>query len=549
MNTADWLLDALAAEGVTHLFGNPGSTELPVVEAAARTSRPRFVLGLHEAAVMGMADGFAQASGGMSAVNVHVQPGIANAMSGLLNAVRARVPMLVTVGQQVTGLRDTGPFLGGDVLGPVRPWVRWACEADTPDDLPGLVHDAVVAATTPPCGPVVLSLPMDVMAAPAPAPYRPAGTAPPAPRPGREAMDEIAVAVREASAPVILAGDGVVHEGAVDRLVTLAERLDAPVWGEPMAGRAPMPWAHPNWRGLLPPFAAAIAPILASHDLVLAFGMPVFRLFGDSPGPALPDAVRLIHVDVDPAEVNRNHVARPGVVAAVGGVLDHLLRGIPDGPARPSASLTAESGAPARGARVSPEALADALARGVGADDVLVDESLTAGRPVRSRVRNRTAENWFAHRGSALGWGLPAAVGVRMAHPDRRVMALHGDGSLLFGVHALWTAANEGAGVAVVVGDNGGYEILRAGMRGAFGSDVAWTGLDIDRPALDLVGICRGFGADAGRLDRADDLDDAIADLWTRAERGPAVLVVPMEQTAEAVGYPIPPASERTSAP
>jgi thiamine pyrophosphate-dependent acetolactate synthase large subunit-like protein len=170
----------------------------------------------------------------------------------------------------------------------------------------------------------------------------------------------------------------------------------------------------------------------------------------------------------------------------------------------------------------------------------VVDEALTSTRALRGAIGPRTAATWMAHRGSALGWGLPAAVGARIADPSRRVLALQGDGSLLFGVSALWTAARQGTGgPALVVADNGGYEILRAGLEGLTGrAESAWPGLALGAP-LDLVAICRGFGATAERADRAEALDDALADLWSRAEDGPAVLVVAVEGRTPAVGYPV----------
>jgi thiamine pyrophosphate-dependent acetolactate synthase large subunit-like protein len=190
---------------------------------------------------------------------------------------------------------------------------------------------------------------------------------------------------------------------------------------------------------------------------------------------------------------------------------------------------------------VSPEALSRAVARAVGPDDLVVDEGLTATRALRGAIGPRTAATWMAHRGSALGWGLPAAVGARIADPSRRVLAVQGDGSLLFGVSALWTAAHEGAGgPALVVADNGGYEILRAGLEGLTGRpEGAWPGLALDGPRLDLAAICRGFGASAERAHRAEALDGALADLWRRAEEGPAALVVAVEGRTPAVGYPV----------
>jgi benzoylformate decarboxylase len=553
VNGADWLLDALAAEGVDILFGNPGSTELPITDALGRQDRVRYVLGLHEAAVLGMADGYAQQSGRLAAVNVHVQPGLANSLSGILNAARARVPVLVTVGQQVQEMLPGAPFLGGELVALARPVAKAAWEAHSPRELRDLTARAVRTAMEHPRGPVVLGIPLDVQVADAPRAHVPAPAVPPAP-PDAAALDRAAALLRAARSPIVLAGDGVADAGAGAGLAALAERLGAPIHNEPMAARVPLATDHHLWRGLLAPFAADIRRTLDGHDVVLALGMPVFRLFGTSPGPALPAGTRLVHLDVDPAEVGRSHPPEVGLVGDVAAGIEGLLRRLgpstAEGEDRRRAEIVRTAGlrraarariaAQAAGAGVTPAALCRAIAASVGPRDLVVDEALTAGRLLRAALGRRVPGTWLAHRGSALGWGLPAAVGAKLAEPRRRVMCVHGDGSLLFGVHALWTAAHEGLGLALVVADNAGYEILRAGLEGLTGrSEGAWPGLALTEPRIDHVAIARGFGATAERVDHPADLPAALHDLWRRAEDGPAVLAVGVTGRTPAVGYPL----------
>jgi benzoylformate decarboxylase len=553
VNGADWLLDALAAEGVDILFGNPGSTELPITDALGRQDRVHYVLGLHEAAVLGMADGYAQQSGRLAAVNVHVQPGLANSLSGILNAARARVPVLVTVGQQVQEMLPGAPFLGGELVALARPVAKAAWEARSPDELRDLMARAARTAMEHPRGPVVLAIPLDVQVAEAPPAHVPAPAAHPA-SPDAAALDRAAALLRAARSPIVLAGDGVADAGAGAGLAALAERLGAPIHNEPMAARVPLATDHHLWRGLLAPFAADIRRTLDGHDVVLALGMPVFRLFGTSPGPALPAGTRLVHLDVDPAEVGRSHPPEVGLVGDVAAGIEGLLRRLgpstAEGEDRRRAEIVRTAGlrraarariaAQAAGAEVTPAALCRAIAASVGPRDLVVDEALTAGRLLRAALGRRVPGTWLAHRGSALGWGLPAAVGAKLAEPRRRVMCVHGDGSLLFGVHALWTAAHEGLGLALVVADNAGYEILRAGLEGLTGrSEGAWPGLALTEPRIDYVAIARGFGATAERVDHPADLPAALHDLWRRAEDGPAVLAVGVTGRTPAVGYPL----------
>ncbi|HMM48042.1 MAG TPA: thiamine pyrophosphate-dependent enzyme [Miltoncostaeaceae bacterium] len=337
-----------------------------------------------------------------------------------------------------------------------------------------------------------------------------------------------------------------------------ADGLGAPLYGEPTAATVPLPTDHPLWRGQLPGFALEIRRRLSGHDLVLALGLPVFRLFGDSPGSALADDVRLIHVDVDPAEIGRSHRPAVGMVADPRAVAEGVLAalGEPDPAARErrgAAVAAAATGrrsvrahalraAAADSSRITPEAFCLAVADALAPRDLLVDEALTSTRSLRSLVARRTPATWLAHRGSALGWGLPAAVGAALADRRRRVMCLQGDGGLLFGIHALWTAAHHRARVALVVADNGGYEILRAGLEGLTGrAQDAWPGIAIADPRLDIAALCRGFGVDAQRVERRRELREAFVDLWQRTREGPAALIVSVGGRTAPVGYPLTP--------
>ncbi len=559
MTGSDALLDALVAQGVEVIFGNPGSTELPLMDSLARPGAPRFVLGLTEAAVMGMADGYAQSTGRLGVALVHVQPGMANAMSGVLNAARARVPLLVIVGQQLSAMLPGAPFLGGEIVAMARPIARFAEEVHDPSDLGGVLDRAMRSALGPPAGPAVLSVPLESQAGSS----RALPALPRAPRalppPDADAVATTATMLAGAHDPVILVGDAVAHAQAGDALARLATRLGAPMWGEPFGSRVAVPTGDPLWAGPMPRFAAGIREVLGGHDVALAIGMPVFRLFGWSPGPSLPPGVRLVHVDVDPDEIGRCHAPDVGMVADPVAAIDALLAAL--GPATPrdderrrraaAAVLTARANAVAAldaraaadGPAITGAALSRALGRRVQTADLVVDEGITSTRDLRTALGDRAPGSVLWHRGSALGWGLPAAVGASIGDPARRVVCAQGDGSLMFGVHALWTAAHDRCRLALVVGDNCGYEILRAGMEGLTGEvDGGWPGLAVADPALDIAAICRGFGASAARVSDPADLDAAVVDVLERAAHGPAVLVARVEGRTPPVGGPLGPA-------
>jgi len=553
---ADWLLAALAEEGIDTLFGNPGSTELPLIDALGRQSAVRYVLCPHEVVALGMADGFTQASGRLGAVNVHVTPGLANALAGILNAARARVPMLVTVGQQVLSMLPEEPFLGGDLMALARPLAKAAWEVERPEDLPRLMSLAVRTALEHPQGPTVLSLPMEIQAGPAPAAAH-ARTHVPRPAPPDPALvARAAELLGRARSPVVLAGDGVAHLGATAGLAAVAERLGAPILGESYAARLAIASDHPLWRGPVPPFAAEIARLVAPHDAVLAVGLPLFRLFGWSAGRAIPEGVALVHVEVDPHEVGKVYTPDVGLVGDPAAALAGLAERLGPAPEEARARLAAETArtaelrraarsriaglAGAAGERISPAALSLAVGAAAGRRDLIVDESLTSGRWLRAAAGRRRPGDWLGHRGSAIGWGITAAMGAKLADPGRRVLCVHGDGGFMFGCQALWVAAREGLNTAVVLADNGGYEILRAGLEGLTGRpDGDWPGLELAAPSIDLEGLSRALGASAATVSRRADLPEALRDLWRRTDGGPAVLVVKVTGRTPALGYPI----------
>jgi len=384
----------------------------------------------------------------------------------------------------------------------------------------------------------VLSIPLDVQAGPAPPGHHP-GARPQAPSPDPHALQRAASLIQAAQRPVLLAGDEVVHSHGVKQLQELAERLEAPVFGEPYGARSPIDGGHPLWRGPLPGFAAQIGPLLEPYDLILAVGMPVFRLFGASPGAALRPEQSLVHLDVDPEEIGRSHRPTVGMVGDPRSGLEKLLS-LLGAVERPRPRATFPEIPPLGSGEITPTGLTAAIAAVIEPKDIVVDEALTAGRGLRRALERRGPDNWFAHRGSALGWGLPAAIGVAMAKPDRRVLVVHGDGSFLFGLPALWTAAHRRLPVAVVIADNRGYEILRAGMEGMTGNpEGTWPGLALTDPPIDLEALCRGFGVDARSARNLDELKAELGRLWERAATGPAVLIARVAGRSAPVGYPL----------
>jgi benzoylformate decarboxylase len=518
--------DLLRGWGLTTVFGNPGSNELPFLDGFPPDFR--YVLGLHEGAVLAMADGYAQATGRPALVNLHSAAGLGHAVGNLANARASHTPLVVTAGQQTRSMVGLNAVLGEpDLVRVPEPQVKWACEPTTAQDVPRALSEAVHRATLPPAGPVFVSLPMDDWAQPAdpdavallPARrVRWAGAADP------EVVAELAQRMAAARAPALVVGPEVDDERAFAPVVALAERWRAAVWTAPTPPRCPFPTRHPQWRGVLPPSISGVAEHLAGHDLVLVLGAPVFRYHAHRPGPWLPEGTELVAVGSDPGAAARAAFgdALVGDVAAIAGQLlaalpaaDHPLpapRDVPDAPLPDTGPFPAD-------------ALFAALTEALPRHARLVNESTANTTQFWTHLDLREPRSLLFPAAGGLGFGLPAAVGMALADPTRPVVAVLGDGAAQYGITGLWTAAQLQLPVTFLVLRNGGYGALR-GFVSQLGVQNA-PGLDL--PDLDAVRIAEGYGVPACRVSGAHELRAALAAVTTA--RGPRLVEVPV--TAE----------------
>lgn len=494
--------DLLRELGMTTIFGNPGSTEEPFL--AEFPAEFRYILGLHEAVVVAMADGFAQASGNAAFVNLHTAPGVGNGMGSLVTAWHNRAPLVVTAGQQTREMMALEPWLiNREAVELPRPYAKWSHEPPRADDVPGAIERAYHLAMTPPRGPVFISIPMDDWTKPASP--RPARRVLSRVQPDERAICEAASALTASANPVLVCGGGVDRASGWGAAVQLAERLNCPVWEAPAAERASFPQTHPLYQGGLPLAIKPLSERLAGHDLVLVAGAQVFRYYPHIPGSYLPENATLIQLTDDPDEAARAPVG----TAIVGDVRVALLRLV---------SLVPQTARPAPPPRSAPEAAPAsdpmtaafamrALAAALPSDVAIVEESASSRGAFYDQVRIARPVSYFATASGGLGFALPGAVGVGLARPGLPVACIVGDGAAMFGIQAIWTAAQCRVPVVYVVLNNGGYGILKAFA--AFMRTPGVPGLDL--PALDIVAIARGFGAEAQRISKREDLPGAYA--------------------------------------
>jgi benzoylformate decarboxylase len=500
-------LDLFRARGMTTIFGNPGSTELPML--ADFPSDFRYVLGLQEAVAVGMADGYAQASGRVTHVNLHTAPGLGNGMGAIFNAQANKSPLLVTAGQQVRAQMTLQANLTNrDAARMPHPLVKWSYEPPRAEDVPHALARGIHLASLPPRGPVFLSVPMDDWDAEAPEEAQHAisrrvtGRAVAAP----EVVEDLARRLDAASNPVLVAGPDIDASGAWDTAVALAERQRLPVWASPApgGGRLGFPEGHPNFRGTLPPAIGPVAQVLEGHDLILVAGSSVFPYYPHIPGPLLPDGAELVEITNDPDEAARAPMG-DAIVADVALTLEALLAQVPES-GRDAPEPVPPPEPPPEADPLSPSTVHGALAELFPQDGIIVLESPSSTMAMRNQFRLSRPGSYYFGAGGGLGFGLAAAIGVQLAQPDRPVVCVLGEGSAQYAITGLWSAVAYEAPVTFLVLRNEEYAILKwfADAEQVEGA----PGLDL--PALDCAAVAAGYGVASHRAEGLDDLRSAL---------------------------------------
>jgi benzoylformate decarboxylase len=526
-------LDLLKQEGVAIVFGNPGTTELPLMDAFAVEHDIRYVLGLQEGALMAMADGYAQASGKLTVVNLHVAPGLGNAMGMLYDAQKAASPILVTAGQQDLDYLVTEPILSADLPRLARPFVKWAAQVDRLADLPRMVHRAAKTALAPPTGPVFLALPGDILKAEAELDLMTPTRVAPRLRGDAAAIAAAADLLAKAARPVIVAGDAVAHSRAHAELVELAELIGAPVYTEFVPNTASFPSSHPLFRGAMVRTAPEVRKVLDQHDVLFSVGGDLFTLSLPHAVDPMPPNLPLIHLDIDPWEIGKNYPAHAGILGDPKATLPDLTAAVAarmSSGARSAArerfnassaatraereALKARARALAGQVPVQPLALLEAIGEMLPKDAVVIEEALSSAPGIRQLIASDDPQSYFSLRGGGIGWGLPAAIGAKLALPERPVLALVGDGSAMYTVQGLWTAARYRIPLVWVILNNTSYRILKqriVALRGLAEQADTYVGMELNDPAIDFVGLARSLGVAAERARTVAEATDLIA--------------------------------------
>jgi benzoylformate decarboxylase len=507
----DASFDLLRERGMTTIFGNPGSTELPMLGSFPADFR--YVLGLQEAVAVGMADGFAQASGNVAHVNLHTAPGLGHGVGAIFNAKANKAPLLLTAGQQARSLITMQASLTNrDAVEVPKPYVKWSHEPPRAKDVPLALAQAIHHARLPPSGPAFVSIPMDDWSAE----LEPADFALQTSRKtvGRSRPDDAEVAalarrLRAAQRPAFVAGPDIDASGGWDAAVQLVELERLAVWATPPTGggRLGFPEDHAAFQGLLAPAVGPLGEMLAPYDFVLVAGSSVFPYYPNIPGPLLAEGTELVAITNDADEAARAPMG-DAIVADVALTLRALIDALDGPPERGPPPVRAPAETPAFANPLSPAAVHAILAEAFPEDGIIVLESPSSTAALRNQLRISRPGSYYFSAGGGLGFGLAASVGVQLAQPERPVICVLGEGSAQYAITAFWTAAAYRVPVKFLVLRNNDYSILKwfSTLEGISGAPA------LDLPGLDVASTAQSYGVPSTTVSGRDALHAALSD-------------------------------------
>ena len=520
-------LQLLVDEGVTHLFGNPGTTELAIMEAVPDYPQLKFVLGLQESVVMAMADGFCRASGKLAAANVHVMPGLGNAMGALYNAAFSGSPVILTAGQQEQGHGLLEPMLYSPLVPVAAPIVKWAIEVTRAADLPRIIHRAAKIALTPPTGPVFLSLPGDVLDETLEMDMGRPVRVDTAVGPSKETLSRLVEMLAKSKKPAILAGQELSSRDAFAEAAQLAEILGAAVYGSSIPYSAPFPTDHPAFMGALTRQQKQVRATLENHDLLICLGADLLRMSVYSPVEPLPENLPVVHISERSHELGKNYRTDLAIQADVKETLKALLPLLQKLPqsderlrdlkarnwtsqrdkARIEAMHAAET------SPIDPVYLMHRFTETLPKDAVVVDEALVSSFSLPKFLSMKGPRDYYGLASGGLGFAIPGAVGISLALPGRPIAAMVGDGSAMYAIQGLWTAANLKLPITYIIANNRGDRIIKERLV-SFRNTDKFTGMDIREPDLDFVAMAKAYGMDARRVTDPQDIGPALREAY-----------------------------------
>jgi benzoylformate decarboxylase len=537
------LIEQLLADGITHMFGNPGTVEQGFLDALGDYPDFRYVMTLQETIAVGMADGYARATRRPTLVQLHSGVGLGNGIGMMYQAKRGNAPLVVIAGESGIRYDAMDAQMAADLVSMAKPVTKWSTRVVDPGSLLRVLRRAIKMAATPPMGPVFVDLPMDVLDAAVEEPIVPTSFPDTRVRPTDEAVGRAADLLAGATKPLVVMGDGVAQSEAQAELARVAELLGASVWGA-NSSEVNIPASHPLFRGQLGHmFGDHSRGITSQADGILIVGTYVFPEVFPALQGVFADGAPVVHVDLDTYEIAKNFPVDVGLAAdpklTLAALADALESRVDRGAAEARvAELTELKERETRDALeadrefdetvpLHASVFTSELARQAPDDVVVFDEALTVSPELTRYLVPDRPDHFFQTRGGSLGVGIPGALGLKLAMPDKTVIGFSGDGGSMYTPQALWTAAHHRIGAKFVICNNRSYQLLKLNVQQYWRErdlpERAFpASFDIRDPDIRFDELARSLGVASARVETLDEVGPAIGEML--AHDGPFLI-------------------------
>ena len=518
-------LSILKSEGVTHLFGNPGTTELPIMHALKDYPEIKYILGLQESIVVAMADGYSRATGKLSVCNVHVAPGLGNAMGAIYNAKFVGSPVIITAGQQEQGHGLMEPMLYGPLVQMAEPLVKWAIEVTRLEDLPRILRRAAKIALAPPTGPVFISLPGDILNAEAKLDLGKPSRIQYNISPDKKTLEDIKNRILQANNPVIISGHEIAQTDSFSEITKFSEIIGAPVYQQTVPHGSHYPSEHKTYVGTMPRSQSEVKKILENYDLLICVGSDVLRMSVWSSTEPLPKNMSIIHIGIRDWELAKNYHTEQAILGNVKTTLLNLNKTIANNLnkkyknnanrrikeiekinwSKNKKNLTSTTLKDKDIIPITPDWLMMTLAENISNNNIVVEEALVSSRSLLNFLPFKNSKDFYGLASGGIGWAVSGCIGVSLANNNKTIVAIIGDGSSMYAIQSIWTAAHYNLPIIYVIANNQSYRIIKERLEG-FHNNTNFVGMDFNKPKIDFVKLGNSMGVESMQVSEPTEL-------------------------------------------
>lgn len=518
-------LSILKSEGVTHLFGNPGTTELPIMHALKDYPEIKYILGLQESIVVAMADGYSRATGKLSVCNVHVAPGLGNAMGAIYNAKFVGSPVIITAGQQEQGHGLMEPMLYGPLVQMAEPLVKWAIEVTRLEDLPRILRRAAKIALAPPTGPVFISLPGDILNTEAKLDLGKPSRVKYNISPDKETLKDIKDRILQANNPVIISGHEIAQTDSFSEITKFSEIIGAPVYQQTVPHGSHYPSEHKTYVGTMPRSQSEVKKILENYDLLICVGSDVLRMSVWSSTEPLPKNMSIIHIGIRDWELAKNYHTEQAILGNVKTTLLNLNKTIANNLnkkyknnanrrikeiekfnwSKNKKNLTSKTLKDKDIIPITPNWLMMTLAENISNNNIVVEEALVSSRSLLNFLPFKNSKDFYGLASGGIGWAVSGCIGVSLANTNKTIVAIIGDGSSMYAIQSIWTAAHYNLPIIYVIANNQSYRIIKERLEG-FHNNTNFVGMDFNKPKIDFVKLGNSMGVESMQVSEPTEL-------------------------------------------